>query len=127
MMYELQICKPAHEQLDLQFANKENENIAVKRYWLKYLIAALICLPVFVINIKHSHDWGDDFAQYIHQAKNITTGTSQQQTGYIYIPEFLHLGPPTYPVGFPLLLAPVYAMFGNSVWHFDIYTSFFLF
>jgi hypothetical protein len=94
---------------------------------LKYLIIALICLPVFFINIKTSHDWGDDFATYIHQAKNITRGIPQKQTGYIYNPEFLHLGPPTQPVGFPLLLAPVYAIFGNSIKHFDLYISLFLF
>ena len=93
---------------------------------VKYLAVALICLPAFFINIKSSHDWGDDFAQYIHQAKNITAGIPQQQTGYIYNPEFHHLGPPAYPVGFPLLLAPVYAIFGNSIKHFDIYISFFL-
>jgi hypothetical protein len=94
---------------------------------IKYVLTALICLPVFFINIKTTHDWGDDFAQYIHQAKNIITGVSQKETGYMYNPEFLHLGPPTYPVGFPLLLAPVYAVFGNSTKHFDLYISFFLF
>jgi hypothetical protein len=99
----------------------------VKTNWPKYLITALVCLPVFFINIKSSHDWGDDFAQYILQAKNIVKGLPQQQTGYLYNPEFLELGPPTSPVGFPLLLAPVYAIFGNSMVHFNLYISLFLF
>ena len=94
---------------------------------LKYLIISLIFLPVFFINIKSSHDWGDDFAQYIHQAKNITKGIAQNQTGYIYNPHFPLLGPPSYPIGFPLLLAPVYSGFGNSISHFNLYISFFLF
>jgi hypothetical protein len=99
----------------------------LKTNWPKYLITALICLPVFFINIKSSHDWGDDFAQYILQAKNIVNGLPQQQTGYLYNPEFLELGPPTSPVGFPLLLAPMYAIFGNSIEHFNLYISLFLF
>lgn len=99
----------------------------MKNSLVKYLIISLICLPVFFINIKSSHDWGDDFAQYIHQAKNITAGISQSQTGYIYNPQFPLLGPPSYPVGFPLLLSPVYAVYGNSILHFNLYISLFLF
>jgi hypothetical protein len=99
----------------------------LKTNWPKYLITSLVCLPVFFINIKSSHDWGDDFAQYILQAKNIVKGLPQQQTGYLYNPEFLELGPPTSPVGFPLLLAPVYAIFGNNMMHFNLYISLFLF
>lgn len=99
----------------------------MKRFFIKYFAVVLFCLPVFFINIKTSHDWGDDFAQYIHQAKNITTGIPQGQAGYIYNPDFPILGPPSYPCGFPILLSPVYALFGNSIRHFDLYISLFLF
>jgi hypothetical protein len=94
--------------------------------WMKYCIIFLLCLPVLFINIKSSHDWGDDFAQYIHQAINISNGVSQTQTGYIYNPQFTMLGPPAYPAGFPLLLLPVYTIFGNNIAAFDLYTSLFL-
>jgi hypothetical protein len=93
---------------------------------LKYLFIAVICLPVFFLNIKSSHDWGDDFAQYIHQAKNIIEHIPQSETGYIYNKEFF-IGPPAYPIGFPLLLSPVYAVFGNNIHIFNLYISAFLF
>ena len=99
----------------------------MKKSWIKFSIVALLCLPVFFINIKSSHDWGDDFAEYIHQAKNITHGISQTQTGYIYNPQNPLLGPPSSPVGYSLLLTPVYAIFGNNIQCFDLYNSLFLF
>ena len=98
----------------------------MKTSWKNYSIVLLICIPLLFINIKSSHDWGDDFAQYIYQAKNITLGISQMEIGYIYNPQFAELGPLCKPAGFPLLLAPVYAVFGNSIVHFNIYTSLFL-
>lgn len=97
------------------------------KQFTKYLIVAILCSPVFFINIKTSHDWGDDFAQYIHQAHNIVHGIPQSETGYIYNPNYPLLGPPSYPAGFPILLAPVVALFGNDILHLDLYISFFLF
>lgn len=96
-----------------------------KFFW--FILTAICCSHLFFVNIKSSHDWGDDFAQYIHQAKNITEGISQSQTGYLYNPQFAVLGPPAYPVGFPLLLAPVYAAAGNNIKAFNYEMSFFLF
>ena len=81
------------------------------RHKLNYIFIGLLCLPVLFINIKDTHDWGDDPAQYIHQAKNIVDGKPQSETGYIFN-EDNFLDPKAYPVGFPLLLAPVYCFFG---------------
>jgi len=75
----------------------------VKKIGLYSIVIALL-LPLLFINIKNSHDWGDDFAQYIHQAQNILIGESQNNTGYIYN-ENCFIGPKAYPTGFPLLLA----------------------
>jgi hypothetical protein len=69
-----------------------------------YGIVLAFLLPLLFINIKNSHDWGDDFAQYIHQAQNILIGESQNNTGYIYN-EACFIGPKAYPAGFPLILA----------------------
>ncbi len=76
-------------------------------------------IPLFFINIRDSHDWGDDFAQYIHQAANIIEGKPQNVTGYIFNPDQPFVGPPVYSVGFPLILAPVYACAGNRIMAFD--------
>jgi 4-amino-4-deoxy-L-arabinose transferase-like glycosyltransferase len=85
-------------------------------------IATILFLPLLFIGTRTSHDWGDDFAQYIHQAKNIVNGTPQSETGYIYN-QLNYIGPQAYPIGFPLLLAPVYAVAGNSIVAFTTYIS----
>ncbi|MEP7168830.1 MAG: hypothetical protein ABI855_05620 [Bacteroidota bacterium] len=95
------------------------------RFW--YILIAVSCLHLFFINIKDSHDWGDDFAQYIHQAENITKGISQTETGYIYNKEYPLYSPPAYFMGFPLLLAPVYVITGNNILAFSFLISTFLF
>lgn len=73
----------------------------------QYFCVLALLTPLLFINIRSSHDWGDDFAQYIHQAKNISQGISQNETGYIFNPEVAVIGPKAYPSGFPLLLAPL--------------------
>jgi 4-amino-4-deoxy-L-arabinose transferase-like glycosyltransferase len=88
------------------------------------VLVILLFLPVIFINIRSNHDWGDDFAQYIHQAENIIKGIPQSQTGYVYNQEN-YIGPTAYPSGFPILLAPVYAIFGNSMQAFIFYISLF--
>ena len=52
---------------------------------------------------------------YIKQAENIVKGIPQTDNKYIFNPENAVLGPRTYPIGFPLMLAPVYAAFGNDI------------
>lgn len=87
----------------------------------------LCCIPLFFINIKNSHEWGDDFAHYIHQAKNIVEGIPQTETGYIFNERFPVLGPPVCMSGFPLLLAPVYYFFGLDFIAFSYFiTCFFV-
>jgi 4-amino-4-deoxy-L-arabinose transferase-like glycosyltransferase len=66
----------------------------------------------YLATIRTGHDWGDDFAQYISHARNLAEGRPYADTGYIYNPAFATMGPRTYPPVFPLLLAPVYRLFG---------------
>lgn len=88
------------------------------------LLVALL-IPILFINIKSSHDWGDDFAQYIHQAKNILSGISQNEAGYIFNENYI-IGPQTYPTGFPLLLSVVIHFFGDDISTLNVYMSFWL-
>ena len=97
----------------------------VSKWW--YVLVAVSCVHLFFINIKDSHDWGDDFAQYIHQAENIVKGIPQTETGYIYNKDYPLYSPPVYFTGFPLLLAPVYAIAGNSIIAFSYLISALLF
>ncbi|MEO5569297.1 MAG: glycosyltransferase family 39 protein, partial [Bacteroidia bacterium] len=97
----------------------------VSKWW--YLLLVASCLHLFFINVKDSHDWGDDFAQYIHQAENISKGILQTETGYIYNKDYALYSPPLYFTGFPLVLAPVYAIAGNNMLAFSYLISAFLF
>lgn len=92
---------------------------------IEHSILVVLLLPLLFINIKTSHDWGDDFAQYIHQAKNIVSGISQNQTGYIFNKNCF-LGPQAYPVGFPLMLSAVIAFKGVDLYSFNLLISLFL-
>lgn len=87
-----------------------------------FAAAAILFLPLLFLGTGSSHDWGDDFAQYIHQAGNIVQGIPQSETGFIYSQQNF-IGPQTYPVGFPLLLAPVYAFSGNNMPAFICFIS----
>lgn len=84
--------------------------------------AVILFLPLLFLGTRTSHDWGDDFAQYIHQAANIVKGIPQSETGFVYSQEN-YIGPQAYPVGFPLMLAPVYAIAGNNMVAFTSFIS----
>lgn len=87
----------------------------------------MLLIPLFFLNIRESHDWGDDFAQYMLQAKNLAEGKPQSEGAYIFNPDYPFYAPPIYPVGYSLLLAPVYALFGNDLLAFNYFQTFLLF
>lgn len=84
---------------------------------LLVLLLLVLAAPAF-INVRYDHDWGDDFAMYILQAKKIALGSSLTNLEFLYDPIRGGSGPPAYPIGFPLMLAPVYYVFGLSFRHF---------
>jgi 4-amino-4-deoxy-L-arabinose transferase-like glycosyltransferase len=90
------------------------------------LLLVLTCLPLFWINVTGNHDWGGDFAQYIQQALNMVEGKPQDAGFYLFNPAYPYLAPPAYPVGFPILLAPVAALFGHNILAFTIWITCFL-
>lgn len=71
---------------------------------IKHSVVIVLLLPLLFLNIKSTHDWGDDFAQYLIEAKNIQQGAPLAQSGYVENPNYI-LGPNCYPPGFPLLIA----------------------
>jgi len=87
------------------------------------LILLLIALlPLLFININDSHDWGDDFALYIHQAKNICEGESPQDTKLVFNDDNPMMIS-NVSGGFSLLIAPVYYFFGLNYRAFNLYIS----
>jgi len=94
-----------------------------------YLWAIVVVTAILVlINIKNGHDWGGDFALYIEQAEAVGNNLMNE----LY--EINHFtiensqkppGPYLYPNGYPVLLAPVYALFGLNFIALKIFTSLF--
>lgn len=65
----------------------------------------------YTATIRPGHIWGDDFAMYVHHAQNIVEGRPYADTGYLFNPH-APVSPRMYPPVFPLLLVPVYRLFG---------------
>jgi hypothetical protein len=80
------------------------------------LLAATLVLCLFLL--RPGHDWGDDFALYINQARALVRGDVQavyhQNQVTVEQSAWQSFSPYTYGWGFPLLLAPLYAIFGIS-------------
>ena len=85
------------------------------RYSLLAII--LVSLSLGASTLTRGHQWGDDFAWYIVQAKSILNGSLDEfmgQSAFTNQQSTTHLGPLAYPWGYPLILTPVYAIKGIS-------------
>lgn len=85
----------------------------------KVILGGLIVLSLLLgaSMLTRGHQWGDDFAWYILQAKSLLGGTMDEfmeQSAFTNGQSTTHLGPLAYPWGYPLILAPVYAIKGIS-------------
>ena len=76
------------------------------------------CL-VNLATIRDGHNWGDDFAHYITHAQNLASGRPYAATGYLF-DRSAFIAPQAYPPGFPILLAPVYRVFGLNLVAFKV-------
>ncbi|MBK7571527.1 MAG: hypothetical protein IPI10_07875 [Bacteroidetes bacterium] len=76
------------------------------------LLLLLLLLPLLLIGISNSHDWGDDFSQYLLQARNLVEGHPQTNHELVFAEGELPYAIVAYPVGFPVLLAPLFKSFG---------------
>ena len=87
------------------------------KFWHPLVIIVLVSLVIGAGTLRRGHEWGDDWAWYVLQAKSIWEGTTDE---FIEISDFTnyqstsHLGPLAYPWGYPLILAPFYALNGIS-------------
>lgn len=72
---------------------------------------ALIVVLAHVLGRPALLEWDPDSALYLMHAANIVNGAPYARTGYIFNPlNAIH--PAAYPPGLPLLLAPVYWLYG---------------
>lgn len=81
------------------------------------LIVGLIGVigAIHLATLRDGQEWGDDFSLYVAHARNIAEGRPYADTGYVYNPANPILSPRTYPPIFPLLLVPVYVVFGMNL------------
>jgi len=86
------------------------------------LFAATFVFCLFLL--RPGHDWGDDFSLYINQARALVKGEVQevyrQNQFTVDNSAWQSFSPYTYGWGFPLLLAPLYALFGLSFTAFKL-------
>lgn len=90
-------------------------NYSMKMLRNPFLIIIIISFLLGAAILDRGHDWGDDFASYIMQAKSIWTGTTQQfvdHNRFTIEESSIIIGPIAYPWGYPLILAPAYAIKG---------------
>ena len=77
--------------------------------WALGLAVAIL----LILTMRNGTEWDGDDALYIMNARNIVLGLPYAKTGYILNPDNV-INPAAYPPGFPLLLAPIYWLFGVS-------------
>ncbi len=78
-------------------------------------VILIISLVIGASTLTRGHQWGDDFAWYILQAKSVWNGTTNefiQQSAFTNDQSTTYVGPLAYPWGYPLLLIPSYVIKG---------------
>jgi hypothetical protein len=91
---------------------------AVSKTILLLCLLVMSSLVVDIFKLTRDNGWGDDFAAYIMQAQSITEGRMGefvQRNTFTIENSSRNIGPITEPWGFPLLLAPAYAIFGLKI------------
>ncbi len=74
------------------------------------LIISIFCFHLFTLSKGSS--WGDDWTMYVNHAYNMVHGRPYVYPGYIYNPMYPTYSPSAYPPGYPLMIAPVVAIWG---------------
>lgn len=81
------------------------------------LLVAVACVLLYG-TLTMGHGWGDDFAAYVMQAKSLAEGAPgsfAKANEFTIVNSSRAIGPVTAPWGYPLLLAPAYAVFGLNL------------
>lgn len=102
---------------------KNNRDKIFNIYYKYYVLAALFIPLIF---IDSGHEWGDDFAMYIQQSMGLING----DLDLLYKQNFLlnsyeKNGPYFYPMGMPILIAPIIYFFGVDFLFLKLYGLFF--
>jgi hypothetical protein len=90
---------------------------AARRQRLAAFVVWLAAMFPFFLLALHHRGWAPpthsgDYAQYLSHARALVEGRPYGDIGYLWHPAASLLGPPTYPPGLPLTIAPIVAIDG---------------
>jgi len=85
--------------------------LPITRNGLMLLLLVFAVALFYGLTLREGHNWGGDFSQYLHHARNIAEGRSYDDINIIQNP-LNHVAPQMYPPMVPLVLAPVFYYFG---------------
>ena len=96
-------------------------------YWKHAGAITLLVVVMFVVLValqEEGHGWGDDFALYINQAKSMVKGDVGRVIAdnrfAVENSSSTAFSPIAYPWGFPLLMVPLYFLFGLNYGAFKL-------
>ena len=90
-------------------------------------IVFVVTMAISSIGIKNTHSWGGDFSQYIAQARAIVEGDINgwhARHSYTMDHSWDGLGSDSYPWLTPILIAPIYAIWGLNYIPYQLFMSF---
>lgn len=98
-------------------SGKKLQNKAQLLFKEKHLhLLAIASIGIFyIVTIYEGQNWSGDFSQYIHHAKNLVEGKNYLDTGYLVNFISYFNGPYAYPPIYPLMLTPIYWLFGLNL------------
>lgn len=103
---------------------RDKENLI---YSLIFSVVLATVFLVCVMNHYEGQSWGDDFSLYLNQARSIVEGTIEKTVAdnrfAVTNSTISTFSPESYPWGFPLLLAPLYWIFGLDYTVFKIFEA----
>lgn len=82
--------------------------------WVGMLCTAV--LVSYILSQQPGHYWSGDYAMYLQHSFNLVNHRPYAESHYIYNPQVSNLGPATYPPGYPVMIAPLLAVFGLDWW-----------
>lgn len=100
---------------------KSSHNKSETRNGSTNILLVILLVTAFLSlysGIQYGHDWGDDFSGYIMQAESLVHGNP---SAFVAANRFTierssrRIAPIAYPWGFPVLLAPIYELFGLNM------------
>ncbi|MEK7763133.1 MAG: hypothetical protein AAB433_16285 [Nitrospirota bacterium] len=95
-------------------ADPEESPSVSRSEWLALALLVCAIVGLHIMFLRPGHDWADDFAMYVSHALNLLSGKPYAETGFAPNPWAVP-GPPTYPPVYPLMIAPIVALWGQDL------------